>query len=54
MEKYDDRLELAPRDIVRAIDSEMKNNNFDYVNLDISFKDQEFILKRFQYLSEVS
>ena len=41
MDKYDNRLELAPRDIVaRAIDSEMKNNNFDHVNLDISFKDK--------------
>ena len=48
MSKYDDRLELAPRDVVaRAIDSEMKNNNFDYVNLDISFKNREFILSRF-------
>ena len=48
MDKYDDRLELAPRDIVaRAIDSEMKNNNFDHVNLDISFKEKDFILARF-------
>tara|TARA_B100000035_G_scaffold239192_1_gene207468 strand:- start:4671 stop:6278 length:1608 start_codon:yes stop_codon:yes gene_type:complete len=48
MEKYDTRLELAPRDVVaRAIDSEMKNNNFDHVHLDISFKDKNFILKRF-------
>ncbi len=47
-EKYDDRLELAPRDVVaRAIDSEMKNNNFNHVNLDISFKDKDFILNRF-------
>ncbi len=48
MNKYDHRLELAPRDIVaRAIDSEMKNNNFSYVNLDISFKSKDFILTRF-------
>ena len=48
MKNYDDRLELAPRDVVaRAIDSEMKNNNFDHVYLDISFKDKEYILRRF-------
>ena len=48
MSKYDNRLELAPRDIVaRAIDSEMKNNNFSHVNLDISFMDKDFILTRF-------
>ncbi len=48
MKQYDERGELAPRDVVaRAIDSEMKNNNFDYVNLDISFKDRDYILSRF-------
>ena len=48
MKNYDDRLELAPRDVVaQAIDSEMKNNNFDHVYLDISFKDKEYILRRF-------
>ncbi len=48
MNKYDDRMELAPRDVVaRAIDSEMKNNNYKCVYLDISFKDKEYILKRF-------
>ena len=48
MNKYDDRAELAPRDIVaRAIDSEMKNNNYDHVYLDISSKDKNFILSRF-------
>ena len=48
MKKYDDRAELAPRDVVaRAIDSEMKNNNYDHVYLDISSKDKNFILSRF-------
>jgi L-aspartate oxidase len=48
MEKYDKRTELAPRDVVaRAIDVEMKNNNFKHVYLDISFKGKEFILERF-------
>ena len=48
MEKYDKRAELAPRDVVaRAIDVEMKNNNFKHVYLDISFKGKGFILERF-------
>ncbi len=48
MHKYDQRVELAPRDIVaRAIDSEMKTNGFDCVYLDISFKDKTWIQKHF-------
>ena len=48
MSKYDDRMELASRDVVaRAIDSEMKNNNYKFVYLDISFKNQIYIKKRF-------
>ena len=48
MDEYDNRTELAPRDVVaRAIDVEMKNNNFKHVYLDISFKGKEFILERF-------
>ena len=49
MEKYDKRTELAPRDVVaRAIDVEMKNNNFKHVYLDISLKEKDLFLKDFQ------
>ena len=40
MEKYDPRLELAPRDVVaRAIDSEMKAGGHDHAYLDVTHKD---------------
>jgi len=53
MQKYDDRLELAPRDIVaRAIDHEMKMHGFDCVYLDISFKDSNWISKRFPTITK--
>lgn len=53
MHKYDERLELAPRDIVaRAIDSEMKENGFDCVYLDISFKDKSWIREHFPTIDE--
>lgn len=48
MEKYDDRGDLAPRDIVaQAIDYEMKQKGLVCVYLDISEKSSDFIRKRF-------
>lgn len=48
MRRYDERMELAPRDIVaRAIDSEIKKHGIECVYLDISHKSREFIQKHF-------
>jgi len=52
MEKYDERKDLAPRDIVaRAIDSEMKRAGTEHVYLDCTHMDKEKIHPSFpQYL----
>ena len=48
MQRFDDRLELAPRDIVaRAIDYEMKRVGAECMYLDISHKPAEFVIKHF-------
>jgi L-aspartate oxidase len=48
MPDFDEREELAPRDIVaRAIDFEMKRLGANCVYLDISHKDKDFIIEHF-------
>ena len=48
MHKYDERKELAPRDIVaRAIDHEMKKLGCNSVFLDISHKGEKFVRRHF-------
>lgn len=48
MHEFDPRKELAPRDIVsRAVDHKMKTLGLDYVCLDISHQDKNFILNHF-------
>ncbi len=53
MADYDERLELAPRDIVaRAIDNEIKRDGLDYVHLDISHQPPEFVREHFPNIHE--
>ena len=53
MQRFDDRGELAPRDIVaRAIDHEIKRLGLDYVHLDISHRDPEFVRAHFPNIYE--
>ena len=48
MPDYDERAELAPRDIVaRAIDREIKRDGRDYVHLDISHREPAFVREHF-------
>ncbi|MGI8706075.1 MAG: L-aspartate oxidase [Sphingomicrobium sp.] len=53
MPDYDERAELAPRDIVaRAIDNEIKRDGLDYVHLDISHHDADFVTGHFPTIYE--
>lgn len=48
MKRYDERCELAPRDVVaRAIDQEMKESGAPYVVLDITHKSASALTERF-------
>ncbi len=48
MQEYDERLELAPRDVVsRSIMEEAKRTSSDHFYLDITYKDPEFVKNRF-------
>ena len=48
MPRFDERAELAPRDIVaRAIDHEIKRFGLDFVHLDISHRDPAFVREHF-------
>jgi L-aspartate oxidase len=53
MPDFDERAELAPRDIVaRAIDHEIKRLGLDYVHLDISHRGPDFVKEHFPNIHE--
>ena len=53
MPDYDERAELAPRDVVaRAIDNEIKRDGLDYVHLDISHQPAAFVKEHFPTIHE--
>jgi len=53
MEKYHPMKSLAPRDVVaKAIDTELKKSGDDYVLLDISHRQKDFLVSRFPNIYE--
>ncbi|MEM7079877.1 MAG: L-aspartate oxidase [Pseudomonadota bacterium] len=53
MDRFDERGELAPRDIVaRAIDHEMKRTGVDSVRLDISHRPPDFVREHFPNIAQ--
>jgi L-aspartate oxidase len=53
MPRFDERAELAPRDVVaRAIDHEIKRLGLDFVHLDISYREPEFVRAHFPNIYE--
>ncbi len=53
MDRYDERLELAPRDVVsRAIILESRRTGSDLFYLDITYKPADYLLKRFPGIAE--